>query len=107
MANEEHVALLRQGVDAWNAWRRGNPDVSPDLTKADLRKAKLDGINLRWADLQSVPKCHWSPIQHTLSLEGVGWSHRSIRSGTPMARSEPRNRSPKIVPSRQKSAVGR
>ena len=24
MANEEHVALLKQGVDAWNAWRLGN-----------------------------------------------------------------------------------
>jgi len=21
MANDEHIALLKQGVDAWNAWR--------------------------------------------------------------------------------------
>jgi hypothetical protein len=32
MANEEHVALLKQGVDAWNAWRRGDPDVLPALS---------------------------------------------------------------------------
>jgi len=46
MAKEEHVALLGQGVDAWNAWRRENPDVSPDLRKADLRWAKLQEANL-------------------------------------------------------------
>jgi uncharacterized protein YjbI with pentapeptide repeats len=36
MANEEHVALLRQGVEVWNRWRDKNPDVGPDLRKADL-----------------------------------------------------------------------
>ena len=28
MANEEHVAKLKEGVTAWNAWRRENPEVS-------------------------------------------------------------------------------
>ena len=41
MANDEHVALLKQGVDAWNAWREGNPKVLPDLAEADLTGAKL------------------------------------------------------------------
>ena len=31
MANEEHVALLKQGAEAWNAWRHENPDIRPDL----------------------------------------------------------------------------
>ena len=36
MANDEHVALLKQGVAAWNAWRDENPDIRPDLSGADL-----------------------------------------------------------------------
>jgi hypothetical protein len=27
MANEEHVALLKQGVHGWNIWRKENPHV--------------------------------------------------------------------------------
>jgi choline dehydrogenase-like flavoprotein len=37
MANDEHVALLKQGVPAWNAWRGENPGIRPDLREADLR----------------------------------------------------------------------
>ncbi len=48
MANEEHVALLKQGVDAWNAWRRENPDIRPALSGADLH-----GADLRRADLSA------------------------------------------------------
>ena len=49
--------MLTQGVDAWNAWRRDNPDASPDLNgvnlstadliKATLREASLLGANLK------------------------------------------------------------
>jgi hypothetical protein len=31
MANDEHVALLKQSVDAWNEWRKQNPDIEADL----------------------------------------------------------------------------
>ena len=51
MANDEHVAILRKGVDAWNKWRAQYPEVKPDLTRADLRrenvsKANLSGVKL-------------------------------------------------------------
>jgi len=49
MANEKHVAILKQGVDAWNAWRDENPDIRPDL-----REANLHGANLREADFESA-----------------------------------------------------
>jgi uncharacterized protein YjbI with pentapeptide repeats len=51
MANEDLLAVLRQGVDDWNGWRRQNPDVWVDLTKADLSKAILIGANLTKAIL--------------------------------------------------------
>jgi uncharacterized protein YjbI with pentapeptide repeats len=51
MANEEHVALLRQGVAAWNAWRDEKPNIRPDLSGADLRQGDLSGADLRQAYL--------------------------------------------------------
>ena len=33
MANDEHIALLEQGVNAWNAWHAANRDIRPDLSK--------------------------------------------------------------------------
>jgi uncharacterized protein YjbI with pentapeptide repeats len=56
MANEEHVALLNQGVGAWNEWRAKKPHVRPDLSKtgfveADLRRADLAGADLTGAYL--------------------------------------------------------
>jgi len=51
MANDEHVALLKQGVDVWNQFREENPDIRrPDLFGADLKRAKLTGADLRGAD---------------------------------------------------------
>jgi Pentapeptide repeats (8 copies) len=65
MANVEHVALLKKSVAAWNAWRRNNPDMQPDLCGAslawslligaDLRKAKLSKADLRGAKRGSPP----------------------------------------------------
>jgi uncharacterized protein YjbI with pentapeptide repeats len=54
MANNEHVALLKQGVAAWAAWRRENPDVRPDLGEADLRKTDLRGADFSGADLRGA-----------------------------------------------------
>jgi uncharacterized protein YjbI with pentapeptide repeats len=56
MANEEHVALLKQGREVWNRWRQKNPNIRPDLTGAYLRaanlaEADLDEATLRRADL--------------------------------------------------------
>ncbi len=39
MANEEHLKLLRQGVEAWNRWREEILGVRPDLSGVDLRRA--------------------------------------------------------------------
>ncbi len=54
MANPKHLELLQQGVDAWNAWREKEPSIRPDLTGAELFRAKLGKANLRWADLSGA-----------------------------------------------------
>src|SRR5262249_45982085 len=46
MANDEHVAILKKGTEAWNAWRKENPDIRPDLREANLRDADLSQANL-------------------------------------------------------------
>jgi Pentapeptide repeats (8 copies) len=54
MANDEHIAMLRKGVDAWNEWRKANPDIRPHLPEADLSSADLSGAHLTSANLSSA-----------------------------------------------------
>ncbi|MBI3089065.1 MAG: pentapeptide repeat-containing protein [Candidatus Tectomicrobia bacterium] len=54
MANEEHLAILKQGVKVWNAWRKKNPKVRPDLRGVDLSGADLSEADLRRADLSGA-----------------------------------------------------
>jgi uncharacterized protein YjbI with pentapeptide repeats len=69
MTNQEHLQILRQGVDAWNEWRQQAPGVRPnlrgvvlkaaglskaDLHLADLREAHLSSSHLHYADLSGA-----------------------------------------------------
>ena len=51
MANEEHLARLKQGVEAWNKWREVHPQLRPDLTRATLTGVDLSGADLHDATL--------------------------------------------------------
>jgi uncharacterized protein YjbI with pentapeptide repeats len=51
MANEEHLTILKQGVELWNKWRLENA-ITPDLGGAELDSfADLGGANLSGAYL--------------------------------------------------------
>ena len=54
MANQKHLKILEQGVDAWNEWRRKNPGIEPDLRDAQLPNKNLRGAYLREADLSGA-----------------------------------------------------
>jgi uncharacterized protein YjbI with pentapeptide repeats len=54
MANEEHLEILKQGVEVWNRWRKENPDLRPELSAANLRLAELSAADLRGAGFSGV-----------------------------------------------------
>jgi hypothetical protein len=72
MANADHLKMLQQSVDAWNAWRKQNPVgsdfiraklsgadlrrgvVGADLYRPDLSEAYLSGVYLGEADLSGA-----------------------------------------------------
>jgi uncharacterized protein YjbI with pentapeptide repeats len=58
LANPEHLAKLKEGVEAWNQWRdnlEAEPDLSgADLTGLDLRDYRLYHVNLSRAVLEGV-----------------------------------------------------
>ena len=94
MANEEHLALLKQGVMTWNAWRDKNPRIQPDLSgtdlvdmdlmdadfstallaRADLSGANLSGVHLRRAHLSGADftRAHLSGADFTKAH--IGWT---------------------------------
>lgn len=64
MANTEHLAILKQGVEVWNRWRERHPKATPDLSEANLsqmelrqgnfHKVILSGANLSAASLRKA-----------------------------------------------------
>jgi Pentapeptide repeats (8 copies) len=65
LANPEHLAKLKEGVDAWNHWREQSPEIKPYLGDANLRGANLHGANLFVANLEEAD----------LSTADLTWAH--------------------------------
>lgn len=53
MANQRHLAKLKEGVGSWNEWRLANPSIHPDLSGADLTRFELVGANLANSNLSN------------------------------------------------------
>src|SRR6266540_2946230 len=51
LANQKHLRMLQRGAHNWNAWRKANRSVQPDLRDADLSNAHLRDADLSNADL--------------------------------------------------------
>ncbi len=54
MANNEQMDLLKQGTQAWNAWRAEQTEASVDLSGGALRGLDLEGADLSGADLRDA-----------------------------------------------------
>ena len=91
MANKNHAALLKQGVEVWNRWRDENPEIQPALAHANLINAVLRRVNLRGAylngallvraDLSEADLCGADVVNAGLSganLTGANLSNASL-----------------------------
>lgn len=54
MANPEHLKILKQGVAVWNEWRQDNPQIRPDLSKAEVQGVELPEINFESTNLEGA-----------------------------------------------------
>jgi uncharacterized protein YjbI with pentapeptide repeats len=54
VANEHHIARLKQGVDSWNAWKLRKGATTSDLSGANLSGANLSGANLTDTNLSGA-----------------------------------------------------
>src|SRR5260221_5562764 len=54
MADEAHLAVLKQGADAWNAWRAAHSGTPADFANARLRGLDLTMANLAGADCRKA-----------------------------------------------------
>src|SRR5215208_3358379 len=72
MADQSHLDILRQGVEAWNPWRSHHLNITPDLSEANLSKASLleanlSEVNLFKADLSEADLRWASLVEANLS----------------------------------------
>jgi hypothetical protein len=73
MAHEEHLAILRSGVQRWNERRRANQEIQPHLSDADLGGTPLIDANLRRADLRRA-NLSWAVLTGAnLSEADLSW----------------------------------
>jgi uncharacterized protein YjbI with pentapeptide repeats len=85
LANARHLERLKEGVEAWNAWRSKEPNALPDLEDANLRDTDLSGYDLsrsslRGADLRrSTLGVRWVEYFDDLSYDPKGAVNVCIR----------------------------
>ena len=90
MANPEHLAILKQGVEQWNSWREQNlklqfqdpnwvrpygdhPDLSgADLSGANLSEADLSGANFSGANFSEADLSRAVLLEADLSRANLG-----------------------------------
>ncbi len=52
MLDNPHLAIIKDGVEAWNKWRLDeNAGIPPDLSQGNLSGMKLAGAKLNWTNL--------------------------------------------------------
>jgi uncharacterized protein YjbI with pentapeptide repeats len=89
MANSEHLEILKQGIEVWNAWRTKEPLIVPDLRGAKLSgamfaRANFSGVGPQpgaiFAGRTSARPNSGRRTSGGADLEGANLSHARLRS---------------------------
>lgn len=72
MAKREHLRILKEGVQLWNAWRAEYLYIQPDLSKAKLKDRDLCGT-------QHEPELG-IPLARGIDFSGVNLSNADLRN---------------------------
>jgi uncharacterized protein YjbI with pentapeptide repeats len=83
MANPEHLAILKQGGEQWNKWRKEHTAVEPNLVGAKLMRADLSGANLWGAMLIHADLSGANFRLADLSGANLRWAKLSGREAHP------------------------
>ncbi|MBV6441247.1 MAG: hypothetical protein EPGJADBJ_02928 [Saprospiraceae bacterium] len=85
MANAEHLAILKGGVDVWNKWREDNSNISPDLSNANLTSVELCTVGR----IDSIPRLIGANLSYAnlfgADLSGAGMNFVNL-TGTNLSR---------------------
>jgi uncharacterized protein YjbI with pentapeptide repeats len=74
MAQEEHLAILKQGVEDWNQWRAENPEIQPDLSRVNFWSLEPGDPHLMEA-LWNV----WFPDPMAYNLRNINFQATNLR----------------------------
>src|SRR6266545_4680749 len=77
LANQKHLRMLQRGAHNWNAWRKANRSVQPDLRDADLSNAHLRDADLSNADLNHAKLIGANLVSADLSSANLNNGHLS------------------------------
>jgi uncharacterized protein YjbI with pentapeptide repeats len=79
MANQEHLDILKQGVEVWNGWREQHPDIEPDFTGAHLGgfdfSGFISGAMLSKSNFKDATLGHADFSYATLVKANFRWAH--------------------------------
>jgi Pentapeptide repeats (8 copies) len=75
MANQEHLDILKQGVEVWNQWRKEHADIQPDLSRTNLSRTTLSRANLSRAILRFANFTGANLIGADLTGAGLGFAN--------------------------------
>ena len=74
MPERELMEILRDGAATWNLWRAGHPEISVNLTGANLKRAQLRGFLLQFANLGRVNLSEANLREADFSRSSLNWA---------------------------------